>query len=59
MIKNLSINDAIFGLVWCVAAKDNKKIGFTQKNKVSDTERNFLQNIPSLNVWGEGTWMQI
>ncbi len=45
MLKNLSINDAIFGLVWCVAAKDNKVIGFTKKNEVSDAERNFLQNI--------------
>ena len=45
MLKNLSINDAIFGLVWCVAAKDNKKIGFTKINEVSDTETDFLQNI--------------
>tara|TARA_E500000178_G_C16566433_1_gene549707 strand:- start:230 stop:355 length:126 start_codon:yes stop_codon:yes gene_type:complete len=33
MLKNLLINDAIFGLVLCEAAKDNKKVGFTKKMK--------------------------
>ena len=45
MLKNLFINDDIFGLVWCVATKDNKKIGFTKINEVSNSERDFLQNI--------------
>ena len=30
MIKKLETNDTMFGLMWCVAAQDNKKVGFTK-----------------------------
>ncbi len=38
-------DDAIFGLIWCIAASDSNKWGFLEGDIISEKEINFLQNI--------------
>ena len=47
MLMNVKIktDDAIFGLIWCIAASDSNKWGFLEGDVITEKETNFLQNI--------------
>ena len=45
MSVKITNDDAIFGLIWCVAASDSNRWGFLEGYIISEKETNFLQNI--------------
>ena len=45
MNVKMTNDDAIFGLIWCVAASDSNRWGFLEGDTISEKETNFLQNI--------------
>ena len=45
MNVKITNDDAIFGLIWCVAASDSNRWGFLEDDIISEKETNFLQNI--------------